>query len=220
MFLTLTLFLLLSTCRLLMSLRLIIPLSFLLLHYFLMIPVGSLTTRHSPFTSLSPPLSLSLFLSSFVSTLIPPVCNFTFLVCLLHPSPHPSSLPLYTPDCHILSPFFLFLLPLYSRLSSQHLSFTRFPPTHLPPFLKPCLSLFFLSCSSINLHSVTCMSCHFFPSLLCHVSPFFLTITSFPNLSSFLNKNTFEQSEKFGCLCFICMPTLFFNDAIIPFYFI
>lgn len=101
-----------------LCLCLIIPLSFLLLHYFLMIPVGSLTTRHSPFTSLSPPLSLSLFLSSFVSTLILPVCNFTFLVCLSHPSPHPSSLPLYTPDCYLLSPFFVFAPTLFSSLFS------------------------------------------------------------------------------------------------------
>lgn len=84
---------LLYTCRLHMSLHLIIPHSFLL-HYFLMIPVGSLTPLHCPFTSFSSRHSISLSLSSFFNTLILAVCNFILFPRILYPSSHSTHLPL------------------------------------------------------------------------------------------------------------------------------
>lgn len=131
MSLVLTLLLSLSTCHFLLSPHLIICL-FFLLHYFLMIPVGSLTTRRSLLTSPPPLVSLLshsflslLFLSSFFSTLIQPVlqflpfrsasCTLLLLSPLLPLSLHSfhshtrpfSLLPVDAPDCCLLT-FFCF----------------------------------------------------------------------------------------------------------------
>lgn len=118
---------LLYTCRLHISLHLIIPHSFLL-HYFLMIPVGSLTPLHCPSTSFSSRHSISLSLSSFFNTLILAVCNFilSLLSCTL----------LLTPA---ISLFFLTWLCVNSHCSC--LSHSSLPPPISPILLKTFFSL-------------------------------------------------------------------------------
>lgn len=144
---SLTLSALLYTCRLHMSLHLIIPHSFLL-HYFLMIPVGSLSPLHCPFTSFSSRHSISLSLSSFFNTLILAVCNFilSLVSCTL----------LLTPP---ISLFFLTWLHVNSHCSC--LSHSSLLPPHLPFSWKLFLSCFFSSLLYVlNLHFLNCEFCY------------------------------------------------------------
>lgn len=130
---------------------------------------------------------LSLFISSFSSSLILPIYNFHFLVCLLHPSP----LTLYAPDCYFLSPVCFCSLCILN-ICLSHTSHSLF-------FL-------FFSLLLIPLHILTCMSCHF-TSLLCFLSSFFLAITSFLVWAIVWRQQW--NSGKFDCLCFICVQMHF-----------